>query len=146
MQLFDLTPVFRVQRMLCQAGPFAARCHAHAGRRVLFRVLELRRLRLAHPFAPRRCSRRPRSNRSVATALHVPPRVPGVARNIRIADMNVDVPVADAQRIEVVANGLSVWRMSQLAFDATIVSRLTRLGEAHARADVEPGCVVSSAP
>ena len=54
-----------------------------------------------------------------------------VARNIRLADMNVDVPVADARRIEVVANGLPLWHGSQLALDATIVSPLTRLGEAH---------------
>ena len=65
-----------------------------------------------------------------------------VVRNIRLADMNVDVPVADARRIEVVANGLPLWHGSQLALDGTIVSPLTRLGEAHPRADVEPGCAV----
>ena len=37
------------------------------------------------------------------------------------ADMNLDVPVADARRIEVVANGLPLWHGSQLAADATIV-------------------------
>ena len=68
-----------------------------------------------------------------------------VARNVRLADMNVDVPVADARRIEVVANGLPLWHGSQLALDATIVSPLTRLGEAHPRADVQPGCAVIAA-
>ena len=55
--------------------------------------------------------------------------------------MNVDVPVADARRIEVVANGLLLWHGPQLALDATIVSPLTLLGEAH----VQPGCAVIAA-
>ena len=57
-----------------------------------------------------------------------------VARHVRLADMNLDVPVADERRIEVVANGLPLWHGSQLALDATIVSPLTRRGEAHPRA------------
>ena len=72
------------------------------------------------------------------TALHTPV----IRKN---DDMNVDVPVADARRIEVVANGLPLWHGSQLALDGTIVSPLTRLGEAHPRADVEPGCAVNAA-
>ena len=60
-------------------------------------------------------------------------------------DMNVDVPIADARRIEVVAHGLPLWHGPQLALDATIVSPLTRLGEAHPRADVQPGCAVTAA-
>ena len=36
--------------------------------------------------------------------------------------MNIDVPVSDARRIEVVANGLPLWHGAQLAIDATIVS------------------------
>ena len=46
-----------------------------------------------------------------------------VARNVRLADMNLDVPVADERRIEVVANGLPLWNGPQLA----------RRGEAHPR-------------
>ena len=53
-----------------------------------------------------------------------------VSRNVRVADMNIDVPVADARRIEVVANGLPLWHGSQLALDATIVSPVTRSGTA----------------
>ena len=72
-----------------------------------------------------------------------------VARNVRVADMNIDVPVADDRRIEVVANGLSLWHGSQLAVDATLVSPLvsplTRTGEPHPRADVEPGRSVTAA-
>ena len=59
--------------------------------------------------------------------------------------MNVDVPIADARRIEVVANGLPLWHGSQLALDATILSPLMRLGEAHPRTDVQPGCAVTAA-
>eukprot|EP00439_Symbiodinium_sp_Y106_P054770 s3461_g7.t1 len=59
--------------------------------------------------------------------------------------MNLDVPIADERRIEVVANGLPLWHGSRLAVDATIVSPLTRLGEAHPRADVQPGCGVTNA-
>ena len=42
-----------------------------------------------------------------------------VARNVRLADMNLDVPVADARRIEVVANGLPLWH--GLTYDSAIV-------------------------
>jgi len=38
--------------------------------------------------------------------------------------MNVDVPVHDARRIEVVCNGLPLWHGVQLAVDATLVSTL----------------------
>ena len=53
-----------------------------------------------------------------------------VARNVRLADMNIDVPVSDDRRIEIVANGLALWHGSQQAVDATIVSPVTRAGEA----------------
>ena len=36
--------------------------------------------------------------------------------------MNIDVPVSDDRRIEVVANGLSLWHGAQQAVDATILS------------------------
>eukprot|EP00439_Symbiodinium_sp_Y106_P053150 s5083_g7.t1 len=58
--------------------------------------------------------------------------------------MNLDVPVSDERRIEVVVNGLPLWHGSQLALDATIVSPLTRRGEAHPRADVQPSCAVAA--
>ena len=47
-----------------------------------------------------------------------------VARNVRLAEMNIDVPVADDRRIDVVANGLALWHGSQQAVDATIVNRV----------------------
>ena len=45
-----------------------------------------------------------------------------IARNVRLADMNLDVPVADERHIKVVANGLPWWHRPQLGLDATIVS------------------------
>ena len=59
--------------------------------------------------------------------------------------MNLEVAVADARRIEVVANGFPLWHGSQLATDATIVSPLSRLGDAHPCADVGPGCTLADA-
>ena len=50
-----------------------------------------------------------------------------VARNVWVGDMNIDVPVSEARRIEVVANGLPMWHGAQLAIDATIVSPVTLL-------------------
>ena len=172
MHLSDLTPASRAL-LLSQAGPFAARAFDVTPTRedvtipsALFRVLLLRRLRLPLPLAPRRCSCRgqldPFGDHRAACATsgvlptralplqHAVARVcreagARVARNVRLADMNVDVPIADARRIEVVANGLPLWHGSQLALDATIVSPLTRLGEAHPRADVQPGCAVTAA-
>ncbi|OLP78998.1 hypothetical protein AK812_SmicGene40774 [Symbiodinium microadriaticum] len=83
----------------------------------------------------------PCSCRGQLDPLLVPPR----ESCLPVPYMNVDVPVADARRIEVVANGLLLWHGPQLALDATIVSPLTRLGEAHPRADVQPGCAVIAA-
>ena len=68
-----------------------------------------------------------------------------VARNVRVADMNVQVPVTDGRRIEVVANGLPLWHGAQLALDATIVSPVTRSGDPHPRADTQPGWAVDNA-
>ena len=59
--------------------------------------------------------------------------------------MNLEVPVADARLIEVVANGLPLQHGSQLAIDVIVMSPLTRLGDAHPRADVDPGCALAAA-
>ena len=45
-----------------------------------------------------------------------------VAENVFLRDMNLGVPVHDARRIEVVANGLPLWRGAQVAVDTTLVS------------------------
>ena len=159
--------------LLSQAGPFASRALNLLPTRndvaipsAQFRVLLLRRLRLPLPLAPRRCSchgvldslgdhRTACATSGVLSTRALPLehavarvcREAGarVARHVRLADMNLDVPVSDERRIEVVANGLPLWHGSQLALDATIVSPLTRRGEAHPRADVQPGCAVAAA-
>ena len=171
--LSELSPASRAL-LLSQAGPFAARAinvpPTHPDVTIpsaQFRVLLLRRLRMPLPLAPRRCACHgqlddPLGDHRAACATsgvlstralpleHAVARVcreagARVARNVRLADMNLDVPVADARRIEVVANGLPLWHGSQLAVDATIVSPLTRQGQAHPRADVQPGSAVDAA-
>ena len=159
--------------LLSQAGPHAARTltvfptsgevtvpSAH------FRVLLLRRLRLPLPVAPRTCACRghlePLGDHRAACATsgvlasralpleRAVARVcqeagARVARNVRLADMNIDVPVSDDRRIEVVANGLALWHGSQQAVDATIVSPVTRAGEAQPGAAVQPGRALEAA-
>ena len=68
-----------------------------------------------------------------------------VARNVRVADMNIDVPVGDARRIEVVCNGLPLWHGAQLAVDATLVSPLTRDGQPQPAANAQPGIALARA-
>eukprot|EP00439_Symbiodinium_sp_Y106_P029562 s2933_g3.t1 len=124
-------------------------------------VLLLRRLRMPLLLAPQRCSchgqLHPHTDHPVAVSCpqvlleHTVARVcreagARVARHVCLAKMNPDVPIADERRIEVVAKGLLLGHGSQLAVDATIVSPLTRhQGEAHPRADVQPGCAVTNA-
>ena len=66
-----------------------------------------------------------------------------VATNVRLADMNLDVPMQDARRIEVVCHGLPPWHGEQLAVDATLVSPLGRDGQPRANANAHPGIVVA---
>ena len=104
-----------------------------------FRVLLLRRLRLQLPVAPRTCACRghldPLGDHRAALGVRASRALPleravarvcheagvRVARNVRLADMNIDVPVSDDRRIEVVANGLALRHGLQQAVDATIV-------------------------
>ena len=67
-----------------------------------------------------------------------------VGRNVRLAAMNLHVPVHDARRIEVVCNGLPFWHGAQVAVDATIVSPIARDRTPQPRADV-PGTVLRNA-
>ena len=63
-----------------------------------------------------------------------------VARNVRLADMNIDAAVSDDRRIEVVANKLSSWQGAQQAVDATIITIVSPLS-APLRGRVMPGAV-----
>ena len=49
-----------------------------------------------------------------------------VATNVFLRDMNIDVPLADSRRIEVLANGLPLWQGAQAAVDTTFVSPVLR--------------------
>ena len=68
-----------------------------------------------------------------------------MAASVALRDLNVDVPATDGRRIEVVANGLPLWRGAQIAVDTPLVSPLQRCGEPRPGADVEPGCALRHA-
>ena len=58
-----------------------------------------------------------------------------VAANIILRDMNVDVPLADSRRIEMLANGLPLWQGAQVAVDTTHINPVSTDGSARAGAD-----------
>ena len=172
MHLADVCPASRAL-LLSQAGPHAARAFtvlptsddvaipdSH------FRVLLLRRLRMPLPLGPRSCSCRgaldaygdyraacSTSGVLASRALSLERAIARVCqeagarvgRNVALAAMNIDVPVHDARRIEVVCNGLPLWHGAQLAVDATLVSPVTRDGRPHDGADNHPGWAVRNA-
>ena len=166
MHFATLSPASRAL-LLSQAGPHAACCltvrpthEAVTIPSAEFRVLLLRRLRLPLPLAPRVCACRgpldplgdhraacANSGALASRALPLERAVARVcqeagarvARNMRLADMNLPIPVADARRIEIVCNGLPLWHGAQLAVDTTCVSPVTRSGEPRQGADSRPG-------
>ena len=134
--------------LLSQAGPHAAQVFTVVFPSsaevvvpsLLFRVLLLRHLRLPLPVAPRLCACRGRLDplgdhraafATLSGPLHCHEAGARVAGNVRLANMNIDVPVFDDRRIEVVANGLSLWHGAQQAVDTTLVSPVTRAGDPH---------------
>ena len=46
-----------------------------------------------------------------------------VAANVALRELNLDAPATDGRRIEVVANGLPLWRGAQIAIDTTRLKR-----------------------
>ncbi|OLP73283.1 hypothetical protein AK812_SmicGene47533 [Symbiodinium microadriaticum] len=68
-----------------------------------------------------------------------------VARNVRVADMNSDVLLSDARKIEVGCNGLPLWHGALLAVDATLVSPLTHDGSPQPAVDAQPGVSLARA-
>ena len=68
-----------------------------------------------------------------------------VGWNVLVRDLNLDEPVLDARRIEVVANGLPLWHGVQLAVDSTLVSPVRRDGAARRHAAVQPGVALEAA-
>ena len=159
--------------MLSQAGPGGARALTALPTAPefrlpssCFRVVLLRRLRLPVPIGPRRCrcggaldalgdhrtacptagvlgARGAALERAAARVC----REAGarVATNVLLRDMNVDVPLADGRRIEVLAKGLPLWQGAQAAVDTTLVSPVTRAGGAQPQADRFPGNALEQA-
>ena len=62
-----------------------------------------------------------------------------MAWNVPLRELNLDEPVVDNRRIEVVANGLPLWHGVQLAVDTTLVSPLRSDGTARRHAASRPG-------
>ena len=128
-----------------------------------YRVVLLRRLRLPLPLWRCRCGGRLDAlgdHRSACAQVGVLAHRAGpleraaaricreagarVATHVALRDMNLDAPATDGRRIEVVANGLHVWRGAQVAVDTTLVSPLQRDGQPRPRADTEPGAGVAA--
>ena len=76
------------------------------------------------------------------------PRRPGarVSSNMFVRDMDLATYNAlDGRRLEIVADGLTLWRGAQLAIDTTMVSPLRRDGTARPRAANHDGAVLEVA-
>ena len=131
-----------------------------------FRVLLLRRLRLALPLTPKRCRCGGRldslgDHRSSCAQVGVLAQRAGpleravahicrevgarVATNVALRELNLDSPATDGRRIEVVANGLPLWRGAQIAIDTTLVSPVQRNGLPHAGAQARPALALQQA-
>ena len=131
-----------------------------------FRVLLLRRLRLALPLTPTRCrcggrldslgDHRSSCAQVGVLAQRAGPLEPAVARicreavarvatNVALRELNLDAPATDGRRIEVVANGLPLWRGAQIAIDTTLVSPVQRNGLPRAGAQARPALALQQA-
>ena len=133
----------------------------------IFRILLLRRLRLALPLSARRCRCRrildPLGDHRSACAQAGVFRSRGVplekaaarvcreacarvTTNTRLMDLNIDnIQRQDDRRIEVIANGLPPWGGVQLAIDTSLVSPSTRASEPRSRAGRYAGAPVQDA-
>ena len=131
-----------------------------------FRILLLRRLRVDLPLCPRVCRCRRfldskgdhRAACAVCGVLSTRgfPLESAMARVCReggarvqfnsfLRDLNIGAAVSDGRRIEVIANGLPLFKGAQLAIDTTIVCPVGRNGMAHAGAADEDGISLSHA-
>ena len=157
-----------------QRGPFAAApfvalptCRHSTFVPQVFRVLLRRRLRLPLPLSSRscRCGRlldplgHHRAGCSEAGVLgkrgyplekaaEQVCREAGarVSSNVYVRDMDLaEHNVLDNRRLEVVADGLSLWNGSQLAIDTTLVSPLHRDGRARRKAATRNGAALQCA-
>ena len=132
----------------------------------LFRVILLRRLRLALPLSMRNCrcgqpldssghhraacaragmlGRRGFTLESVAARIC---REAGgrVRTNMFVRDMDLDVPVGDGRRLEVVVDGLPLHGGAQLAVDTTLVCALHADGRPRRGAAIQDGVALRAA-
>ena len=99
------------------------------------------------PLVPRRAYLPPEPYRPVERAIARVCQEAGarVGRNVALSAMNLDAPIHDTRRIEVVCNGLPLWHGAQLAVDATLVSPLSRDGRPHPGTETQPGAAVRTA-
>ena len=170
--LRDVDPASRAL-LRSQAGPMAGRTFSvlpTAPERDLdsaeFRILMLRRLRLPLPITARHCRcGRPldplgdhRAACSHAGVLgrrgwpleRMAARVCGeagarVATDVFLRDLNVPLRRPGSRRLEVVANGLPLWRGAQVAVDTTLVSPVRRDGSPRGRASEVAGVALREA-
>ena len=68
-----------------------------------------------------------------------------VTRNVKLRDMNVQVPATDEREIEVVAAGLSIHHGAQLAVDITLRSAVTSVGAPRTTAATVNGAALTQA-
>ena len=68
-----------------------------------------------------------------------------VATNMLLRDLDVPVPLSDNRRLEVVSDGLPLFKGAQLTVDTTLVSPVCSNGEVRGRSAVEDGAALSSA-
>ena len=157
-----------------QSGPHASRPFTtipyHADTTYpshLFRILLRRRLRLLIPLTASHCRCRrtldPYGDHRAACAQsgilrsRAGPLEKAAARicreagarvttNTLLTDLNIEHSTRpDDRRIEVIANGLTLWGGTQLAIDTTLVSPLTRDGQPRRRAGQFTGAAVQDA-
>ena len=157
-----------------QSGPHASRPFTtipyHADTTYpshLFRILILRRLRLPIPLTASHCRCRrtldPYGDHRAACAQsgilrsRAGPLERATARicreagarvttNTLLTDLNIEHSTRpDDRRIEVIANGLTLWGGTQLAIDTTLVSPLTRDGQTRRRAGQFTGAALQDA-
>ena len=68
-----------------------------------------------------------------------------VATDVFLRELNLGLPITDARRLEVVANGLPSFHGAQVAVDVTLVCPIQRDGCPRPGADTEPGLALAQA-
>ena len=118
----QLGPSTAMDGVLQAPGPFVVPNQRKGVEGALDQDVGLLQLRLLWcrevPRWPKRPPAKPKRSR---------PRAPD---QLELADIKMDVPVSDDRCIEIVANGLFLWHGAMEAVDDTMVSSVTRAGDA----------------